>query len=181
MRHHHLRSAQDGHPARRRQPCPATSRGGCAACASWIGMLPIIRYSWHCPDAERGLQYMQRPTLQRSWLIQVWRLLRCRQPDTDQVGDRFHLKIIRVRARLFGRIMQYRQMLPTGWAGAIAHSGALARNSRACPETPRSSPSYLHRSTPPYGFHRPAAHVRRRNQCDKAWRGRIRRCCEERG
>src|SRR3984893_3617593 len=37
MRHHHLRSAQDRHPARRRQPCPATSRGGCAACASWIG------------------------------------------------------------------------------------------------------------------------------------------------
>src|SRR6202047_3779632 len=37
MRHHHLRSAQDRHPARRRQPCPATSRCGCAACTSWIG------------------------------------------------------------------------------------------------------------------------------------------------
>ena len=37
MRHHHLRSAQDRHPARRRQPCPATSRGDCAACTSWIG------------------------------------------------------------------------------------------------------------------------------------------------
>jgi hypothetical protein len=37
MRHHHLRSAQDRHPARRRQPCPAASRDGCAACFTWIG------------------------------------------------------------------------------------------------------------------------------------------------
>ena len=34
MRHHHLRSAQDGHPARRRQPCTAASRDGCATCFS---------------------------------------------------------------------------------------------------------------------------------------------------
>src|SRR6266481_1176476 len=37
MRHHHLRSAKEGHSARRRQPCPAASCGGCAACSSWIG------------------------------------------------------------------------------------------------------------------------------------------------
>src|SRR5258706_8411710 len=44
LRHHHLRSAQDRHPARRRQPCPATSRGGCAACTSWqrSGLLPCL-------------------------------------------------------------------------------------------------------------------------------------------
>ena len=37
MRHHHLRSAKDRHPARRRPPCPPASRSGCAACSSWIG------------------------------------------------------------------------------------------------------------------------------------------------
>src|SRR6202043_3593189 len=39
MRHHHLRSAQDRHHARRRQPCPAASRGGCATCSGPIGII----------------------------------------------------------------------------------------------------------------------------------------------
>jgi hypothetical protein len=43
MRHHHLRSAQDRHHARRRQPCPAASRGGCATCSSPIGISVDIR------------------------------------------------------------------------------------------------------------------------------------------
>src|SRR5271169_1958644 len=41
MRHNHLRSAQDRHHAKRRQPCPAASRGGCGTCSSWIG-IPIV-------------------------------------------------------------------------------------------------------------------------------------------